>query len=120
MIKLEILHVFSRYSFRRLVNKIIYYDELGYAFESRAQIVFFYFSNRKIFYDPIQISRLPMALDRFKVLIRVIISELYMAWRKNSLKYYLIGGGGGGTFVPHAQTVSRSLMPKLDNRRIVA
>ena len=119
MIKLEILHVFSRYSFRRLVNKIIYYDELGYAFESRAQIVFFYFSNRKIFYDPIQISRLPMALDRFKVLIRVIISELYMAWRKNSLKYFLIGGGGG-TFVPHAQTVSRSLMPKLDNRRIVA
>ena len=33
------------------------------------------------------------SLDRFEVLIRVIISEFYMAWRKYLLKYLLIGGG---------------------------
>jgi len=53
------------------------------------------------------------SLDRFKVLIRAIFSEFYMPWRKISLKYLLINGG---MFVPHFQTVSTSLMPRLVNK----
>ena len=41
--------------------------------------------------------KLLTSYGRYKVHIRVIISEFYMAWRKNSLKYLLIGGG---KFVP--------------------
>ena len=40
----------------------------------------------------------------FKVLIRVNLSEFYMAWRKISLKYLLIGGGPDGVDIAHAQT----------------
>ena len=56
------------------MGEIWEYYELGHAFESRAATFF-------------NLAR------GFRVLIRAIISEFYMAWRK----YLLIGGG---TFVP--------------------
>ena len=65
MKKLEILRVFPYSSFCGLVDKILDFDELGHVFESRD------------FLRP---------LDRFKILIRIIISEFYMAWRKKLLK----------------------------------
>ena len=43
----------------------------------------FLFSNSKIFYDLITILDILRSFDRFKVLIKVIISEFYMAWSKN-------------------------------------
>ena len=59
--------------------------------------LFFYFPTRKYFTILFRFLDFLRSLDRLKVLIRVFISEFYMTWRKNSLKYLPIGGG---TFVP--------------------
>ena len=50
MIKSEILRVFPLTSSLSIVDKISDHDELGHTFESRAPMVFFYFSTRKYSY----------------------------------------------------------------------
>ena len=62
------------------------------------------FKTRKYFTTLFKFLDFLRSLDRFKVLIWVIISEFYyktFIWlgEKNSLKY-LLPGGGGETFVP--------------------
>ena len=71
----------------------------------------FLFFNSKIFYDLFKFPDFLRSLDRFKVLIGVNISEFYIALRKISLQYLLIGGVN--VCPPHVKTVSTSLMSKL-------
>ena len=70
-----------------LVETIWGYGERGHAFESHAP-PFFYFPTRKYFTIWFKFLDLLRSLDRFKVLIRVIISEFYIPWRKKSVKIY--------------------------------
>ena len=49
----------------------------------------FYFQTQKYFTILFKFLEFLRSLDRFKVFIRVIISEFYMAWRLNSLQYLL-------------------------------
>ena len=78
---------------------------------SNPVLTFFYFSTQKYFTILFKILDFLRPLDRFKVRIWVIISEIYMAWRKILIM-------SGGTFVPHPQTVSTSLMPRLVNVKV--
>ena len=82
--------------------------QLGHAFKSRAPTLF-YFATRKYFTITFKFFEFLRSLGRYKVLIRVIISEFHTTWRKkNSLKYIHFGRRG-----PNVQTVSTSLMSKL-------
>ena len=53
-----------------------------------AHHLFFYFSTRKYFTMLFKILDFLRSLDRFKVLIRVIISGFFIAWRKNITKIF--------------------------------
>ena len=76
MIEVLILHEFTIKTSYGVVDKIWDYGAYDHAFESRSNF-FFYFPTQKYF--SIQFR----SLERFKVLIRVMISDFYMAWRKN-------------------------------------
>ena len=69
-----------------------------------------FFSTRKYFTILFKILDFLRSLNRFKVLIRLIKSEFYMAWRKNFTKLFTYLRG---TFVPNVQTMSTSLMSRL-------
>ena len=111
MIQIEIDRLFPHTSSCGLVDKIYDSDEWGHTFKYRAPSAFLFF-NSKIFYLSFKFLNFLRSLDRFKVLFRVVISEIYMAWRKISLEYLLISGG---RLSSHAQTLSTSLMPRLVN-----
>ena len=68
------LHAFTRTISCGVVDKIWDYNELGHAFESRAPNLF-YFPTRKYFTILFKFLDFLRSLDRFKVLIRAIISE---------------------------------------------
>ena len=69
------------------MDKVSEYYDLGHAFESRAPSLF-YFPTRKYFTIQFKFLDFLTSLDRFEVLIRVIISEFYMARRKNFTKIF--------------------------------
>ena len=77
-------------------------------FESRAP-THFYFLTRKYFTILFQFLELLRSLDRFKVLIRVIISEFSMTLRKNFTKI----SARRGRLSPHVQKISTSCISKL-------
>ena len=69
------------------------YHELGHAIESCAPTVF-YFPTRKFLMILFEFLDFLRSLDRFKILIRVIISDFYMAWKKNPSKIFTYRRGG--------------------------
>ena len=70
------------------MDKIWDYYELGHAFTSRAPTVF-YFSTQNYFTISLKFLDFLRSLDRFKVLITVIISEFYMACREKLTKIFI-------------------------------
>ena len=76
------------YTFYKLLSSSGYdmgYGERGHAFESHAPPVF-YFPARKYVTNKFKFLDFLKSLDRYKVLVRVINSEFYMAWRKDFTK----------------------------------
>ena len=69
------------------MDKIWDYYELGHAFKSRAPTVF-YFSTQNYFTISFKFLDFLRLLDQFELLIRVIISEFYMAWREKLTKIF--------------------------------
>ena len=77
----------------------------------------FYFPTRKYFTILFKFLDFLRSLDRFTVLIKFLICEFYMTWKKISLKYLLIGGVDVCPL--HVQTVSTWLMSKLVKSKCV-
>ena len=71
--------------------------------------LFFCISTRKYFTILFKILDFLRILDRFKLHIRVIISEFFRLGEKISLKYLLIGGVGGDV-CPPCQTLSTTCL----------
>ena len=94
------------------MDKICEYHEYGQAFESCAPAIF-YFPTPKYFTILFKFVDFLRSLDRFKVLIRIISSEFYMAKRKKFTKILIYRRGG--RLSTHVQTVLTSLMSKLVN-----
>ena len=90
MIKLLILHAFIKKLVVGLADKVL----KPWCGGSCVRIPDQLFSTRKYFTILFKILDFLRSLDRFKVHIRAIISEFYMAWRNNFTKIFTYGRGG--------------------------
>ena len=87
MIKKQILHAFRKTTSCGIVDKI-YSGTRKVMSSNPAQNFLFIFKTRKYLTIEFKFFNFLGSLDKLKVLIWVIISEFYMAWRNNFTKIF--------------------------------